>query len=83
MPRLASSVYKKFLNDASVVKSMALSVDDWGIVKEYNNQPVNIELLATLLKFSHLVEFFKEISKSLGNEYYGGDYKKLNSLLNL
>jgi len=82
MPNLSSSVYEKFYNDAKIVKLMAQSVDEFEIVTKYNNQPINIELLATLLKFNHLVEFFKGISKILVHEYYNGDYKRLNSFLN-
>lgn len=81
MPKLGSSVYEKFFNDANIVKLMAKSFDEF-IVKEYNGQPINIELLATLLKYNHLVELFKRISKELVEEYYNGDYKKMNTDLN-
>lgn len=80
MFQLSDDVYKKFFKDVEVVKCMAQSFDSYKEL-EYAGQLVNVELLATLLKFNHLVEFFKKISRELADSYFEGDYKLLNSNL--
>lgn len=77
MSQLSDTVYKKFFNDAKVIKYMAQSFDTYEKI-EYAGELVNVELLATLLKFNHLVEFFKKISRKLADEYFEGKYALLN-----
>lgn len=82
MAKLDSSVYEKFYSDAEVVKLMAQTEVQDNLVMDFCDQPVKVGLLATLLKFNHLVEFFKKISQVLAKEYFDGNYKELNSILN-
>lgn len=74
----SDAVYQKFYEDAKVVKSMALSTDTCQRI-DYAGQYVNVELLATLMKFIHLVEFFKKISQELASRHYKNNYALLNS----
>ena len=82
MAELDNSVYEKFYSDAEVVKLMARTEVHDNLEMDYHTHSVKVGLLATLLKFNHLVEFFKKISRELANEYFGGNYKELNSILN-
>lgn len=71
--------YEVFIKEAKLVKTMARSFDEFE-VKVFNGETVQVDLLATLMKFNHLVELFKKISFTLRNKY-ASSYDELNSIL--